>query len=309
MSGSKRGIIIVKRCWSYYKVYSCLRNVIYRYWNHLNIDKLIESDKVIIKINLCNARRPETGAITHPLFLDGFLKVLRELIPSGKCNILVVESDASVAQPDLFIKWFGFKRIFEKWDVKYVNLSHCGAVKKFAKNYIIPVPKLLKDRNYFFVTMPKLKTNVLTYITCCLKNQYGCIPIVNKHKYHFIVDEVISFINKCIKPDLCIVDGVISMLGARGPACGRPERTGVLIVSNDPVATDSYVAKLLGLNPRRIAHIVKSFKEGIGSMNYLVLGDDVSDQFPKIKLIERAELHLLNFFERYLKRRLMRASP
>ena len=44
---------------------------------HLPPLTLSSNDTVIIKINMCDARMPETGAITHPLFLDAVLQYLR----------------------------------------------------------------------------------------------------------------------------------------------------------------------------------------------------------------------------------------
>jgi len=294
ISDINESAVIVRRCRTYSNAYSCLKGIIHNFWNQLNIDKLIKSNKIIIKINLCDARSPETGAITHPLFLDSFLRILRDLIMFDG-EILVVESDASVAQPDLFIKWFGFEEILNKWNVKYVNLSRMKVIKKIVDGYLIPIPKLLDNKDYFFITMPKLKTCVLTYLTCCLKNQYGCISMVRKYKYHPAINQVISIINKLITPDLCVVDGIISMLGTRGPAYGRPEKTGLVIVGNDPVATDSYAAKLLGLNPWKVPHIVESFRRGVGSMVYSLFGDDLTSEFPKMKFIEIVELHFLKF--------------
>ena len=53
---------------------------------HENLPKAIElaggldlstGQKVVVKVNLCFARTPDTGVITHPLFLDALLKYLR----------------------------------------------------------------------------------------------------------------------------------------------------------------------------------------------------------------------------------------
>ena len=38
---------------------------------------LTSAKMVVIKLNLCDARTPETGTITHPLFLDALLRYLR----------------------------------------------------------------------------------------------------------------------------------------------------------------------------------------------------------------------------------------
>ena len=66
---------------------------------------LSDHDRIIIKVNLCDARTPDTGTITHPVFLDALLKYLRGKFPSFE--IFVVESDGRVVISDFFVKWFG----------------------------------------------------------------------------------------------------------------------------------------------------------------------------------------------------------
>src|SRR3989304_580421 len=75
------------------------------------------NETVVIKINMCDARLPETGTITHPKFLDAILRYLRENYEN--LEIYVVESDATVVLADKFIKWLGFIPILEKWNAQF----------------------------------------------------------------------------------------------------------------------------------------------------------------------------------------------
>ncbi len=235
----------------------------------------LDNDSTIsIKINLCDARPPDSGAITHPLFLDKLLRILREEY-KNKVIINVVESDASVAMPDLFVKWFGLMNVIEKWNAKYVNLSKDEIEYKESDGDVlkeVPVPKTLAETD-FFISAPKLKINSLTKVSCCLKNQFGCLPIVKKNRYHGVVDSVIAEINRVMGPDLCIVDGILSHVGIQGPAFGYPIRSNLVLVGNDPVALDTIVAKILGFNPKSITHILKCQEMKLGSMDYQLIGD------------------------------------
>jgi len=238
---------------------------------------LSDHNSVVIKINLCGARTPETGAITHPLFLDAILRYLHKNFEN--LEIYVVESDATTAQPDLFIEWFGFLPILKRWNVTYINLSKQRTfIKKINGRFFreIALPQILEKA--FFITLPKLKTSLLTGITCCLKNQFGCLPEVRKVKYHKHIDDVIVDANLATKPDFCIVDAITAMGGELGPGLGTPIPLNAIICGKDPVAVDASCAKLIGFNPRRIGHIRKAAKAGIGSMKYKVVGDEI----PKI---------------------------
>jgi uncharacterized protein (DUF362 family) len=177
----------------------------------------------VIKINLCDFRLPETGAVTHPIFLDATLNYLRSNFKD--LNIFVVESDASSARPDLLIKWLGFEDTLKKNSAKYVNLSKIESFKKpiHGRHFKeMNVPAVIADADYF-ISMAKLKTAMLTKITCCLKNQFGCIPYSRKIKFHNKLDDIIVDSNLSMKPNFCIVDGIIAMGGTKGPNDGVPK--------------------------------------------------------------------------------------
>jgi uncharacterized protein (DUF362 family) len=229
---------------------------------------------VVIKVNLCAARTPETGAITHPLMLDALLHYLRDLDRDGK--ITVVESEATAARPHIFKDWFGFTPILEKYNAEWCNLSKADSVVKHVDGRFlkeIPVPVIFE--NSFFITLPKLKTHVLTGITCCLKNQFGCLQKVRKVTYHKHLDDVIVDANLAMKPDFCVVDGIIAMGGNLGPGVGVPIPLNAIICGNDPVAVDAFCARLVGFNPSRLGHIRKAADSKLGSTRYVAVGDEI----------------------------------
>lgn len=254
--------------------------------------KLGSNNTVVIKINMCDARFPETGAITHPKFLDAALRYLRENFEN--LEICVVESDATVALADKFIRWLGFVPILEKWNAQFANLSKMRVItRNINGRYFdeVPIPEIF-EKSDFFITMPKPKTNIISTITCCLKNQFGCLPIVEKGIYHHNLSDVIADVNSVIRPNLCLVDGIIAMGSPLGPSYGVPIPLNAIICSTDPVAADAYCARLMGLNPLRIGHIRKSASSGVGSMKYTLCGDEIR----KVDFeINRLDLWLVRF--------------
>jgi uncharacterized protein (DUF362 family) len=260
-------------------------------------------DTVIIKLNLCDARTPETGTITHPLFLDAVLRYLRQHFENLK--ITVVESDATVVLADRFIKWFGFVPVLQEWNAEFVNLSKLRIVKRKIKGRYfqeVPVPEVF-EQPHFFITLPKLKTNPISTITCCLKNQFGCLPIVEKSIYHPHLDDVIADVNKAIPVSLCLVDGIIAQGGAQGPAFGVPVPLKMIICSRDPVAADAFCARLMGFQPWLIGHIRKSAASRVGSMRYKVAGDPVEKVSFETSKLEMRLIKLAGFLSRRSQRR------
>lgn len=288
-----RSLIAVTRS-TYEDIYSNLERVL----SFLSPLELQHHRTVIIKINMCDARTPETGTITHPLFLDAVLRYLRENF--GNLKIYVVESDATVALADKFIQWLGFTPILEKWDAEFVNLSKIRAInRKVYGRYLreVSVPEIF-EQPHFFITIPKPKTNPISTITCCLKNQFGCLPVVEKNIYHPHLDDVIADVNKTLRPDLCLVDGIIAMGSAQGPSFGVPIPLKAIICSKDPVATDAFCAKLMGFHPWFIGHIRKSASSGVGSMKYTMKGGKIDKVDFEISKLEFWLIKLGGFLQR-----------
>jgi uncharacterized protein (DUF362 family) len=263
----------------------------------------LNGSAVAIKINLCDARSPDTGAITHPLFLDAILWYLRER--HGGLQIYVVESDATVVLADEFIKWFGFIPILEKWDAQWVNLSKEKTILTRVKGrYLkeVPVPEVLTRS--FLITQPKLKTNILTTITGCLKNQFGCLPMVEKSVYHEHIDDVIVDANLAMTPNFCIVDGILGM--SQGPAFGTPIKANMILFGNDPVAIDALSARIMGFNPRSIGHVRKAAQSGLGSIQYTLRGDKLEGVDFEVSKIMPFLLNLGTWLKTKAHRRLRR---
>jgi uncharacterized protein (DUF362 family) len=122
--------------------------------------------------------------------------------------------------------------------------------------------------------LPKLKTNLLSNITCCLKNQFGCNPRLDKQQLHSSLDKAIVALNLAVgAPDFCIVDGIVGVGGIWGPSFGPPIYSEVIVAGSDAVAVDSVCAKIMGFNPRRIGHIRLAAKKGVGNPHYVIAGE------------------------------------
>jgi len=259
--------------------------------------------KVIIKVNLSEFRTPETGVITHPLFLDALLKYLRKFYDLD--SIYVVESDSVVGLPDFFIRWFGFIPILQKWGAEYINLSRCGSVLRDIEGLHLKkmrVPEVFLDDAYF-ISLSKLKTSSITRMSCALKNQFGCIPIKWKSKYHPWINEVIADANLVFRPDFSIVDGIIGVGGVQGPSFGVPINARIFVYGEDPVAVDSVCAKIIGFNPSEIAYIKKSEKLGVGTTKYELVGESIKKirkfEFNRIEhLLLKIGFHLQQAYSR-----------
>lgn len=238
---------------------------------NININPNIE--KISIKINLCDYRMPESGAVTDPAILESLLRNLELFYPNSR--IFITESDASGTKAEILFNLFNLYKFEDQYNCELVNLTHSKWIKKkidgkyFKEIYI---PKLYEESD-ILINHPKLKTHLLTKMTCNLKNLYGCLCDKYKVKYHSHVDDVIVDLNRVIKTDLSIVDANICHEGFQGPAYGTPKIFCLLIGGRNCVSVDSFSSELMGFNPHFVSHIKKSHKAQVGDINYRLTHD------------------------------------
>mgnify|MGYP000265221497 CR=1 FL=1 len=266
--------------------YSALKHVLPKAIEALGGLDIGADERVVIKVNLCNARPPETGAITHPASLDALLWLLREHI-GFEGDIYVVEGDSGVVLADQYVRWFGLWPVIKRWGAKWLNITKARKRRLVRINgglfKALRLPEELLDA--FFISLAKLKTNPITRFTGALKNQYGCLPYVHKMRFHPWIDQAIADINQALRPRLGIVDGIIAQVGIEGPAYGTPVRAGLLITGTDPVAVDAICARILGFRPITIGHLRECAKRGLGRLKGFktaFLGFSGQDNPPRI---------------------------
>jgi ferredoxin len=107
------------------------------------------------------------------------------------------------------------------------------------------------------ISVPKLKTHVLTLYTGGVKKVFGHIPGLAKAEFHkrhphpAAFAAMLTALYGRVRPQLTILDGIVGMEG-RGPASGRPRPLGWLMAGSDAVAVDALASWLIGLEPSRV---------------------------------------------------------
>ena len=206
------------------KVTNSIKETLIWTFTNLQID-LRKNEKIIIKPNLCNYLHPSTGSTTDVKFVDALVQVIRD--QNKETSIYIVESDSYFLAKVAF-ELLGFKLLEEKYNnVKLLNLTNDKKITKKINGFYFnkfEYPKIFESEN-FFISVPKLKTfdGIHDYMTCALKNQYGCNPYPKKWIYHNNLPEVIYDLNKLFLPDLILVDGIVAMEGL-GPSMGIPKK-------------------------------------------------------------------------------------
>jgi uncharacterized protein (DUF362 family) len=130
------------------------------------------------------------------------------------------------------------------------------------------------------VSMPKMKTHHWAGVTLSLKNCFGCLPgrVYGwpKNALHWVgIENAILDVAGAVRPSYAIVDGIVAMEG-NGPIQGSAVAAGVLVFGDDPVATDTVTASMMGYAPGEVAYLAEAARFlGQGDLDHIQnVGED-----------------------------------
>ncbi len=272
----------VRNIFSYDDIKKVLSGILENMKDDINI---LPNARVLIKLNLCLLKGPETGATVDPLVGRALVEWILENFDPEK--IYLAEADATHLGADMAFQVLGWQDFFSDIDkVEIFNLSRDERVPVGAK-YLenLEMSKTMMDAD-FLISLAKLKTHTQQKMTCIMKNQFGAIPYKYKIVYHPILAQAICDATAARSPDLCIIDGLISMEG-NGPTNGIPRRTKVLLASNDPVSVDHFCARLMGFSPMSVPHLKLACDRGLGRTDYEVIGNPPNPLNLKFKFLPK----------------------
>ncbi len=258
---------------------------------HFDFDRNLK--KVVVKPNMCYYYHPSTGEVTDPSFVGVAIDVLRKRLKSTP-EIFVVESDASAMKCRHSFRMLGYTKMAKDRNVTLVNLTNERvrnmSVEVNRESFSFGVPELLLEAD-LLVNIPKVKYMAGAKITCALKNIYGCNAYPKKYVYHKKLPEAIVGINKLIKTNLVLVDGLI--------VSGRNTvRLGLVLSTTYPVAADVAASRLLGINPKSVKQILLAAREGLGTAEVSFVGDVLQSmgKFPRKTFRDSVREHAASLY-------------
>lgn len=239
-----------------------------------------QGEKIIIKPNLGTCRPPSSGTTTDLRVVEAILNSIHR---NGRnFKVYVVESDNADRNANESLE--RYIELKKAYDVELVNISNevTNAVslpngKIFKK---LKVPKTLQHYDYF-ISVANLKIHAMEVMSCVMKNQFGCIPDINKSKFHPYMSEVLYDLNEFYHPNLCIAGGVYGkefnqdIYLKTGFITSRPKQIDLIVCGKDSVATDIACARIMGFDPRRIPYLEYAMKNKLSTAKPIVqmIGD------------------------------------
>jgi len=223
-----------------------------------------KGSSVLLKPNLLTARPPEHAVTTHPEFVRA---VICELRKTGVARIALSDSPAGHYSWEKLWETTGMQALADEEKIELLPMEEIKRVEVSDK-ISVPIMKELDDFDTV-ISLPKLKTHILTKITAAVKNSYGLIPGSAKSMFHgqyqspLKMGEFIADIFNIIKPDFILMDAVECMQG-EGPANGSPFPLGVVFAGEDAVAVDSCACEAYNYKADNIPLLVRCASNGFG---------------------------------------------
>jgi len=229
-------------------------------WHGLGLFNLdVRGKSVLLKPNLADYI-PGNHINTHPVLVAAAAECFRRL---GAKSVVVGEGPGHQRDTELVLFESGFADHLREQKISFVDLNRDELVKTrlFAAytgmNHLW-FPRAIVESD-FIVSMPKVKTHHWSGVTLSMKNMFGVVPGAKygwpKNILHWKgITESILDVCATVPIHFVIADGVTAMEG-NGPLNGTLRPLNRIILADDPVAADATSARLMALNPRKIAHI------------------------------------------------------
>ena len=224
--------------------------------------------KVLIKPNVVFANKNYSQyAFTHPDLVGCVADQVRNL--PGVTDLHIGESGGYAIPTRLNFKESGYYEMGRKHRVPVIDFNEDPYVKvelKRAKCHkTVLCPRLIHEAD-FKIWMPKLKYHICCEITNALKLNIGSLLHKERMLFHDDrLNEKIVDILEMGYPDLIVTDAVT--IGHGFESCAKPFHLGLLMVSNDPIASDVVAAQILGYKPENVRHLKIASERGYGSID------------------------------------------
>ncbi len=228
-------------------------------------------ERIGLKVNLLMATTPEAAITTHPVFVEA---VAAEVSACGATPFIVDSPGAGIPNTEGALRRVyrksGMLELAERtgielnWDTTVESVSHPGA--SLVKRLDVLAPVLRADG---IISLPKLKTHYFMTFTGAVKNLFGVIPGFAKPGYHAKLADPGRFADMLldiltyVRPRLSLMDGIVALEGEGPGTGGRPREVGVMLGSADAVALDAAACRLVGIDPARVATLVRAQERGM----------------------------------------------
>ncbi len=233
--------------------------------------------RTLVKPNVVTANKKYIHhSYTHPSFMEGLVDELKQHTPAG--NITIGESSGFGVPPGLFLSEAGYFELGKKLGVRISDFNQESyetvELSKGVAHKSVRVARSLHNADYK-VWAPKLKYHICCTITNALKLNIGIL--LHKERMHCHDDRLNEKIVDLLEvgyPDLIATDAIY--IGHGYESAPQGFHLGLIMVANDPIASDAVASAVLGYRPEETEHLKIASQRGYGSISLddIAIGGD-----------------------------------
>ncbi len=208
--------------------------------------------RVYIKANLLLKRSPEQYTTTHPAVIEAVARCVQQ----RGATAVIGDSPGGPFLPARLRDVYAGTGMIDVAERLGAELNYHVGVREVSIPDGIAVKRMMISEvaveSDAVISVGKLKTHGMTFLTGAVKNLYGVVPGTVKMEYHYRLPDRMAFSNMLvdlaglIKPALSVIDGIIGMEG-NGPSAGDPRNIGAIIASKSPHAADLCAAAIVNM--------------------------------------------------------------
>ena len=249
---------------------------------HTGFTAKLKGRKVIIKPNLVVVYHrigfvhKDYPQSTDPRVLDAIVHFIEQYTD----NIVIVESSGRGCPTRASFRISGIDRL-----ARYHRTGLAALEEMPAHRYILPKAKVMKEiivpeifseaanGEAFYISVPRMKTNLYTDLTLGLKNTMGVIPYNLRQRNHnyALAGKLVDMLY-LVKPGLVVIDGIV---GGEGNCPGPvfPVDSRVIISGTNCVETDRAAARVMGFDPDKVELLKIAREMGFGDADVRIIGE------------------------------------
>jgi uncharacterized protein (DUF362 family) len=258
----------------------------------------IRGQRILLKPNFVETKPGTMHICTRPEVVFAAVEVFRRL---GAATVLIGEGPGHCRDTVRVLEEAGMAEALVEHKTTFVDLNNDDLILRpnaGGRNGLptLTLPATL-DQVDWVVSMPKMKTHHWLGVTLSMKNLFGLMPGIvygwPKNVFHWAgLEQSVLDINATVRPRLAIIDGIVGMEGD-GPIMGTPKPAGVLVMGRDLPAVDATAARIMGIDPLRVAYLGAANRVlgTIQAENILQRGESIAAVQTDFQLLDSIPAH------------------
>ena len=209
--------------------------------------KVSGGTRVLLKPNLLTGRSPGHLACTHPAFVAA---VAEWFIDQG-AKVAIGDSPAFGTAKGV-MRATGIDKVLAELSVEYLNFDQSTTVR-LGGGVKVEMARAALECD-ILVNLPRVKAHSQLFVTLAVKNYFGTVVGFQKPWWHLrygnhaeqFASHLLDLL-PVLPSGVSLLDGIVAMHGT-GPVSGRPYSLGLVAGATNPVALDTALFQVLGLD-------------------------------------------------------------